>query len=137
MTMNYDDLIDFIESSTRPVDFARQTFESYAIKKPLVLKKPIEDRTIGNYVDLYVRELPQDEKILISKFVFNWNKLMGNIANFSKPVKLENKILTIETSENMVAHSLRSFKDELLEKFQEFIGKSNLIDLAINSASPY
>jgi hypothetical protein len=135
--MNYDDLIDSIESSTRPFDFARQTFQSYAIRKPLVLKKPIEERTIGNYVNLYVRELPQDEKILLSEFVFNWEKLMGNIANHSKPVKLENKILIIETSNNMIAHSLRSFKDQLIQKFQGLIGKSNLVDLTINSASPY
>jgi hypothetical protein len=137
MMMNYDDLINSIETSSQPLDFARHTFESYAIKKNPVLKKPIEDRTIGNYVDLYVRELPQDGKILLAEFILKWQELMGHIANFSKPVRFENKILTIETSHSMLAHSLRSFKDQLLQKFQGFIGESNLIDLIINSASPY
>ncbi|MDR2538720.1 MAG: DUF721 domain-containing protein [Bifidobacteriaceae bacterium] len=134
--MEYENFVEELVESKQAYQFAERVYNDYAKMHYPKLRIPVEQKTIGNFLAALIEALPRDARAIFADIAVNWAELVGEVnARESHPVGLVNKILEVETNDAQYAKALDMWRDAILEKVQNLVGRENVVDIKFHGSN--
>ncbi|WP_320174489.1 DUF721 domain-containing protein [Maridesulfovibrio sp.] len=92
-------------------------------KKRVFHPRQRSTRHVGEAMGDYVSDLDGQYKLMIPKLWKAWPELMGELAEFAKPLGHRKRTLILASDDSVAAQELSYFAPEILERINSFFGE--------------